>query len=361
MSEKSFKFRNIDDFVPGRFEQMGMLKGKRWYTEMATEDRDGKLGLFKPQRKEFGDKKVFCGNHYGEFIGYVAATCVDVPVCKVELAHLSKYYENIHKARHHGTPESKDGCISFAEKSLDQELEHGTSVIDFFRYQNPEEFERITKNDSRNTDRNDNLEVCLAAIEYRIRRFLADHKDCPAHYIDKKVRENRALAIQMIVYDCMYGNNDRHDENWAMIKDRYGRDISLYKLYDNERVFGLYENQNFIEKAIATNTVEETSEIALFSRMHIPGATKKHSSYKEVLTYIMDNYTAETKQALSNYFDRDTQFLLQSFLKSCEGLPDCYIEFQRQMYKARYDFAKGLYLSKSALSHTEERENEETR
>lgn len=47
----------------------------------------------------------------------------------------------------------------------------------------------------------------------------------------------------------------------------------------------------------------------------------------------MDNYTAETKQALSNYFDRDTQFLLQSFLKSCEGLPDCYIEFQRQMYK----------------------------
>ena len=75
----------------------------------------------------------------------------------------------------------------------------------------------------------------------------------------------------------------------------------------------------------------------------------------------MDNYTAETKQALSNYFDRDTQFLLQSFLKSCEGLPDCYIEFQRQMYKARYDFAKGLYLSKSAMSYTEERENEETR
>lgn len=30
-----FKFRNIDDLIPGRFERVGMLKGKRWYIDLA--------------------------------------------------------------------------------------------------------------------------------------------------------------------------------------------------------------------------------------------------------------------------------------------------------------------------------------
>ena len=71
---------------------MGMLKGKRWY-----ESSDGIFGLFKPQRTEFGDKKVFCANHYGELLGYVLSIGSTIPTCKVELAHLSKYYSNIHK------------------------------------------------------------------------------------------------------------------------------------------------------------------------------------------------------------------------------------------------------------------------
>lgn len=360
MSDRSFNFRNIDSFIPGRFETMGMLKGKRWYTNQ-NDTEEVRLGLFKPQRKEFGDKKIFCGNHYGEFMGYIAAKCVNVPACRVDLAYLSKYYENIHKARHHGTPEEKNGCISYSEKKLDDELEHGTAVIEFFKYQNPDEYERITANDTRNVDKNNNLEICLAAIEYRIRRFYDDREKFSEQFVESKIKENKELAIQMMVYDCMFGNNDRHDENWAMIKDRQGTNISLYKLYDNERVFGLYENQNFIEHALNTNKVEEASEAQLFSRMYVPGETKRYSSYKEVLTYLMKNYEIETKKALSSYFEKDTENILQNYLKACTGLPECYIEFQRQMYKARHEFAKELYFGKSKETEHIRTEEEETR
>ena len=50
-----FKFKNIDSFTAGRFERMGMLKGKRWYTgiqEISEDEHEFSLVLFKPKRKE---------------------------------------------------------------------------------------------------------------------------------------------------------------------------------------------------------------------------------------------------------------------------------------------------------------------
>ena len=128
-----FKFKNIDSFTAGRFERMGMLKGKRWYTGMQkTSDGENEfsLVLFKPKRKEHGDKKVFCANHYGELVGYLLALGSRTPACKVELAHLSRYYENIHKERNNGTPEEKDGCISYSHLERGELLHHGKLVVD---------------------------------------------------------------------------------------------------------------------------------------------------------------------------------------------------------------------------------------
>ena len=88
-----FEFRNIDGFKPYKFEKVGELKGKRWYID----SKKRKKGLFKPKRPEFKDHKVFCANHYGEFVGSVLASETGIPACKAELAHLSKYYANIHK------------------------------------------------------------------------------------------------------------------------------------------------------------------------------------------------------------------------------------------------------------------------
>lgn len=339
-----FSFRNIDNFIPSRFERMGLLKGKRWYIDKEK----SASGLFKPKRQEFGDKKVFCGNHYGEVMGYLLTLGTELPACKSELAHLSKYYENIHKERNHGTSQEKDGCITYSNLEQGEELEHGKNIVEFFTLHYSELFEMLSKNDPKKDFAIDNLEVILAAMEKRIREFYAFKSDITDSKIEEKIILSRKRAIQMIVYDCLYGNNDRHDENWGLkINDE---DISLYPLYDNERVLGLYENQNVIEKALNSNAVDKISEKMLFSRMRVPGDKSKHSSYKNVLNYLIQNYNEETKVALDKILSAVTPDRVRGILEECEGLPKCYVDFGTQMYESRYNFAKDLYQNKKINS-----------
>lgn len=333
-----FEFRNIDSFAAGRFERMGMLKGKRWYIN--TEDFDEDLGnvsvLFKPKRKEYGDKKVYCANHYGELLGYLLAIGSRTPACKVELAHLSRYYENIHKERNNGTPEPKDGCITYCQLERGQILHHGKLVVDNYLREHPSqecEFKRNYEN---------NIDICISAIEEETRNF---YKKSPIlrskEYIEAKVSENRKAAINMIIYDCLYGNNDRHDENWAMVKDLDSRDISLYSLYDNERVLGLYENIRTIESTLEKNTVDQESEKVLFSRMTVPNESKNSSSYKNVLNYLISKYD-ESQELIKQHLKGNPPMKVRMYLESCEGLPRPYIDFGTKMYESRYNFAKEL-------------------
>lgn len=333
-----FEFKNIDSFIPGRFERMGMLKGKRWYTGFEPKDEEpgneAYLVLFKPKRKEYGDRKIFCANHYGEFIGYLLAIGSRTPACKVELASLSKYYENIYKERNCATPEQKNGCISYWNLENGEVLHHGQLVIDEYARNHPSiESVKHYEND---------INVCISAIEEATREYYDKSSfKRSQEYIEGKVVENRKAAVNMIIYDCLYGNNDRHDENWAMVKDLHGRDISLYSLYDNERVLGLYENIKTIQSALNSNTVETFSEKAAFSRMTVPDEVSATSSYKDVLTYLISTYP-ETQELLERHLKGNTPMKVKMYLESCEDLPECYVDYGSKMYQSRYDFAKEL-------------------
>lgn len=365
-----FDFRNIDSFQPKKFERVGMLKGKRWYSEQ-SKDQKTTMVLFKPKRYEFKDKKVFCGNHYGEFVGYLLAENSSTPACPVELAKLSKYYEHIFKEKNGGRPEEKEGCISYSLLTRDESLEPGNVVIDIFRSREPEKFNRITKRENSRSIDEDNLELFLASVESRTKCFYDDYynkyKDLLPQiykdfgetisddYIQSKIAENRRLALQTIVYDCLYGNNDRHTENWSMVtKYKSDRaDMELYPLYDNERVLGLYENQHTIEEALEKNNTESTSENILFSRMSVPNETKKRSTYKDVLQYLMEHYPEEIKPILQEQLEKNTPAKINEILSSCSGLPSCYIEFGNIMYRFRYDFGKKL-LERNKTKESEE-------
>ena len=334
-----FKFKNIDSFTAGRFERMGMLKGKRWYTgiqQTPEGEKEFSLVLFKPKRKEHGDKKVFCANHYGEVVGYLLALGSRTPACKVELAHLSCYYENIHKERNNGTPEEKDGCISYSHLERGEILHHGKLVIDDYVREHPSQEFEFRKNYENNID------ICISAIEEETRKFYQKSQiKRSKEYIEAKVVENRRAAINMIIYDCLYGNNDRHDENWAMVKDLDGRDISLYSLYDNERVLGLYENIRTIEASLERNTVESDSEKLLFSRMTVPGENGTSSSYKDVLAHLLSTYS-EAGELLEKHLKGNPPMKLRMYLEACENLPRPYIDYGTRMYESRYNFAKEL-------------------
>ncbi len=341
-----YKFENIDDYFPERFEQMGMLKGKRWYSKKPI------LGLFKPQRYEFGDRRVFCGNHYGEFIGYLLTLDTGIQACKAKLAHLTKYYPNIHKERHHGTPIEKDGCMTYSDLKDNERLEHGGLVIERFSEQAVEEYKQIiSKDKNSNGQKNyyDNIEIVLAALEFRVRDFYRKN-GIPEGEIENLVQTEKRKMIGCIVYDCLYGNNDRHDENWAMRVDIKGRYISLYPLYDNERVLGLYENQRVIEDALIKDQVESESDSILFSRMRVPGEDKKYSSYKDVLKYMLENYGEETKAAIQSSLAQNTPDRVMKYLEECERLPQCYKQFARRVYLSRREYAQNLIRKKEPIN-----------
>ena len=344
-----FRFKNIDTFIPGKFERIGMLKGKRWYLEKNL----NKNGLFKPQRHEHGDRKVFCGNHYGEFLGYKLAQNIGIDSCTAELAELSRYYPNIHKERNNGTPQFKRGCIIYSNLDTSEYLEPGCVIIENLMYKHPEQMKELSVNEKYRLDINDNIEVIMASIECKVRNFYTNKKIYPKEFIEQQVRKNKEKMIEMIIYDCLYGNNDRHDENWSMRISN--SDVELYSLYDNERVLGLYENQNNIEQALNTDTVEEFSEKRLFSRMKIPGELSKHSNYKDVLKYLINNYSEETIKNLGKHIINNTPEQIKLYLKSCEDLPECYIKFGTQMYQKRYEFARKLYLEKIPNAKATER------
>lgn len=193
------------------------------------------------------------------------------------------------------------------------------------------------------------IENCLSAIEERTRSFYRDCKEeFSEEFVENKVLENKNSVIRMIVYDCLYGNNDRHDENWALVKDYQKNDISLYPLYDNERVLGLYENQEVIEEALRKNKVVEVSDKKLFSRIKVPGERESFSNYREVLKYMIKHYPEETSEAIKDNLEGNTSEKIENYLESCEGLPKCYVEFAIQMYLSRYEFAKEL-LTKSKI------------
>ena len=367
-----FVFRNIDSFQPKKFERVGMLKGKRWYLKDSKYNKP-ELGLFKPKRYEFKDKKVFCANHYGEFIGYLLAHNSSTPACPVELAKLTKYYENIFKERNGGTPEEKKGCISYSLLTPDESLEAGNVVIDIFRCREKEKFDKITKNEKSFSYDEDNLELFLASVESRTQTFYEDYykryknqlppihqkfgENISEEYIKNKIDENRKLALQTIVYDCLYGNNDRHIENWSMVtKYKFNRaDMELYPLYDNERVLGLYENQHVIENALKNNDVENISDKILYSRMKVPMETKRTSTYKDVLQYLMEHYPEEVSPILKLHLEKNTPAKINEFLTSCEGLPSCYVDFGNIMYRGRYDFATKL-LERTKTKQAEEQQ-----
>ncbi len=339
-----FSFKNIDSFVPNKFETTGILKGKRWYLDTAK----SKMALFKPKRAEFGDRKVFCANHYGELVGYKLAKNASVKSCPAELAHLSRYYPNVHKFLNNGTPIPKDGCLVYSLLDAGDELQPGKVILDYFRFEQNRKFHDLTAKDGKQADLDDNIEVVLSAIEYRTRDFYRKKGNTSLEHIESQVQKNRFSAIQMMVYDCLYGNNDRHDENWSM--RRNNEEIELYPLYDNEKVLGLYENQNEIERMLKDGNVEKVSEQLLFSRMKAPGETKKHSSYKDVLNYLMKSYHEETSLALECALRGNTPQMVNGILSLCEGLPSCYIDFANIVYKSRDEFATQLLYPKKEIN-----------
>lgn len=337
-----YNFKNIDEYTPLNFERIGTLRGKRWYTN------HGNTGLFKPRRFEYGDRKVFCANHYGEFMGYVLANALDLEVCPVELAHLTNFYEHYYKFKYNGTPYPRDGAISYRVGNNSTTITPGKVLIEKYSSQRNE----INLN-IKSTKFNDQIVVVLDSIAKATEDFYHE-KGYNKNQTQEAIDRNVTNAVKMIVYDCAFGNNDRHDENWSVVTTK--DDIRLYPLYDNERVLGLCENQKNVTQLINNPALLNRYNIKnLSSRMYEPNNLS--SSYKDVLDYMAKMYPDIVLPLLHKISKTITPNFISSTLDSMEGLPKEYVELGRQLYAERYFYINQL-ISKTKPYNGKQRKGE---
>lgn len=332
-----YSFRNINNYIPREYERVGMLKDKRWFespNEFNEETGRKERALFKPRRKESGRTiDLFCGNHYGELAGYLLARKIGMESCRAELVDVVTDKNRYTKK----SKRFKEGALVYSRLKCCQELTSGNVIIERFKLKNPEAYARLSLNSSRcletNTN-NNNIEVILASIEHVMRE---------EGISEERIQEAKDYMIQMAIYDCAFGNNDRHDENWSMsqtIKDM--STLRMYPAYDNERVLGLYENSELIKNAVDNDKVAEVSKSVLFSRMGIPGRPES-ISYDVLLNYLAEHYPEQTQKYIKTILDNVTSKDIAEMLSQFDKLPPEYIEFGTLTYADRRKTLEQIY------------------
>lgn len=107
--------------------------------------------------------------------------------------------------------------------------------------------------------------------------------------------------VEMVVFDALIGNTDRHHSNWALLVSFESPDnlkIHFCPLYDNGSSLCCYINENDIDSFLGKDIrklwslVDSKSK----SRIRIDASCKKEPTHLAVMTYLIQN------EVYKNYF-----------------------------------------------------------
>lgn len=351
-------FNNIDKkYIKSRPEYMGDIQPKFWFTSKS----DTILVKRQHSQKVVGQhqkSKMF--NHYGEYFGYLLAKKADVNACPVDLITVHDTKNKYSKTQHLYT-----ACGSMNALKPSQNMILGEGVVEAFELNHPEKFKEILSTQSgipniqkrMTIEPYDNVDIVLVSIVAKTIKYESKSGKCSNEQIKEDAKENLKSAIDMMVYDCMFGNNDRHSQNWAMCTDEETGRATMYPLYDNERVLGLSIPEADMKKAVASGDLDVKTEQSEFSRM---GISPIHTgvSYKAVLEHLANNYPEYAiptiKRITDNVTVQDIEELYDATkgitqrsefsdeLTSADELPEEYKTYGIALYTQRRTFARDL-------------------
>ncbi len=282
-----------------------------------------KAGIFKPMhealKKRKSKKSYIYANHYGEFVGYKIAEKIGIPACKVELAR--RKYRN----KYSGKESIIDGCISYIHKGNQDEVVNGLTIL--------EAYSRDVLNLNTTTSKNNNIDTIISALRY----YLKERGNCSDSEIEKVIEE----LVEVVMFDCTFGNWDRSDENWGIVfrninfpKKERADTVEMYPMYDNERILGFMERKDVVEQIIQSDEgVKSYSDTLLNSRMGF-GKENEKIHYTDMVKYLLNKYPQYSKKALDKIFtfkEKD----LDEILKKCSELDECYKQFAKKIYSER--------------------------
>ncbi|WP_343207995.1 HipA domain-containing protein [Anaerolentibacter hominis] len=209
----------------------------------------GQTGLFK-FRKDSGTT-----DHISECISYQLATLLEIPCAKFEL----------------GMFNGRVGSMSYniVEKSSEILIE-GISLIYYKNsYYDPEKFIDTV------TQRRYSIEMIVNSI-----KDFVSIKD----------------FLNMLLFDYLIGNSDRHQSNWAIISD--GMQMRWSPLYDNSSSLCAYVQEDQIDNYLGKDKKRWWALVDTKSRSLIRRTVDedKRPTHLEVLGYLKENYFEETSE-----------------------------------------------------------------
>lgn len=208
----------------------------------------GKIGLFKFKKDEHTT------DHVSECLAYQLACAIGLPCAKFEL----------------GVYGGREGSISYSIIENDNQiLIEGISFINSI-YPN---YNQDLIKDMESGD--------MYSLEM-IKRAL-----------DKYGLFEQFLRIP--IFDYLIGNTDRHQSNWAILKDGEKQEIS--PLYDNSSSLCAYVPDKKVLGYLGNDKMRWDSLVEKKSRSTIrrTASEKRAPTHLEVLIYIKENYYYETK------------------------------------------------------------------
>ncbi len=351
-------FKNIDkSYFKSRHEPKGEVQPKYWFMNSY-----GKRVLIKRQHRERvnGQKaksKTF--NHYGEYFAYLLGEKAGLNMCPVELITLHDTKNKYGKTMHLYT-----ACSSENVRFDDETIMPGETVIERFMFSHQKEADSILSysyfiptDDDHNmtTAAEDNVDIVLQSIKAETQRY-EKASGLSQEQINHDVQNNIQDAIDMIVFDNIFGNSDRHSENWSVGYSNSGT-MRIYPMYDNEAILGFRRPEATIKKIVDLGYASDLAPKISYSRMGV-SPINSGVSYRTMLTHLATEYPEETLKSMKKITDRVTLKDVEAMYDSVPGivfrsqdmnelsmadeLPKEYRTYGVTLYKERSKFAKNL-------------------
>lgn len=149
--------------------------------------------------------------------------------------------------------------------------------------------------------------------------------------------------IEVLLFDFLIGNTDRHQSNWALLKDEAGQ-YQQCPLYDNGSSLCSYIEDDQIDRLFSKDTgpMRRLTDTGSRSRIRIDGSIKKEPTHKEVVRYLLDRYPRSAVPTARLFLDRLSQGKIDGLLSE---LPDDICSKKRKMLISYYLSEKKRILS----------------
>lgn len=116
---------------------------------------------------------------------------------------------------------------------------------------------------------------------------------------DKRIStELKKQLFNVFIFDALIGNTDRHQSNWAILFPKNINDVHVCPIYDNGSSLCCYVRDDQIPEILGKdkNRFNALVRTRSTSRVRINCSIKKEPTHEDVVSYIRDNYYAETNQ-----------------------------------------------------------------